>query len=49
MNAGPLHYHMLSTIQYSYTQIIEVIKVRALQNLHYDVIQHYTMQHIKDY
>jgi N2227-like protein len=47
VNAGPLHYHMLSTIQYSYAQIIEVIKVRALQYLHYDLIQYYTIQHIK--
>ena len=31
VNAGPLHYHLLSTIQYSYAQIIEVIKVRTLQ------------------
>ena len=49
VNAGPLHYHMLSTIQYSYAQIIEVIKVRALKYLHYDIIQYYMMQHIKVY
>lgn len=43
VNAGPLHYHMLSTIQYSYAQIIEVIKVRALQYVYimmlYDTMQ----------
>ena len=49
VNAGPLHYHMLSTIQYSYAQIIDVIKVRALQYLHHHFIQYYTMQQIRKY